>query len=128
MKNSLLLSCVFSFVFVWSSFGQTFDGYALYNLQNQNKTTISKAFVDMYFDMVEIKKRQLETSIQGISNIKQITKLYTRANTELIKYSKEYFTETAGGTNKRGMMKWNEYIYKNLRIDNLELFQVEFKY
>lgn len=38
MKNSLLLSSVFSFVFAWSSFGQTFDGYALYNLQNQNTT------------------------------------------------------------------------------------------
>jgi hypothetical protein len=38
MKNSLLLSCVFTFVFAWSSFGQTFDGYALYNLQNQNTT------------------------------------------------------------------------------------------
>lgn len=35
MKNSLLLS-VFSVVFTWSSFGQSFDGYALYNLQNQN--------------------------------------------------------------------------------------------
>ncbi|NRA12587.1 MAG: aryl-sulfate sulfotransferase, partial [Crocinitomicaceae bacterium] len=38
MKNSLLLSCVFTFVFAWSSFGQTFDGYALYNLQNENVT------------------------------------------------------------------------------------------
>jgi hypothetical protein len=38
MKNSLLLSCVFAFVFSWSSIGQTFDGYALYNLQNQNTT------------------------------------------------------------------------------------------
>ncbi|MFT6983607.1 MAG: hypothetical protein ACJAUD_002386 [Crocinitomicaceae bacterium] len=38
MKNSLLLSFVFTFVFAWSSFGQTFDGYALYNLQNQNTT------------------------------------------------------------------------------------------
>jgi hypothetical protein len=93
-----------------------------------NKTTISKAFINMYFDLVEIKKRQLETSIQGISGIKQITKLYSRANTELIKYFKEYFTVTAVGTNKRGMMKWKKYIYKNLRIDNLKLFQVEFNY
>jgi hypothetical protein len=38
MKNSLLLSFVFTFVFAWSSFSQTFDGYALYNLQNQNTT------------------------------------------------------------------------------------------
>lgn len=38
MKHSLLLSCAFSCMFAWSSFGQSFDGYALYNLQNQNTT------------------------------------------------------------------------------------------
>lgn len=36
MKNSLLLSGLFSLIFVGTSIAQSFDGYALYNLQNQN--------------------------------------------------------------------------------------------
>jgi hypothetical protein len=60
---------------------------------NLNKTAVTKAFVNMYFDFVEIKKRQLQRSIQGISAIKQIKECYTLANIELVKSSKSYFTK-----------------------------------
>jgi len=43
-------------------------------------------------------------------------------------YPEIFFTETAGGTNRKGMTDWNEYIYSRLQINNLQLFRVTFKY
>ena len=100
-----------------------FTSYSnLYDSPNSN------AFINMYFDLVEIKRRELQSKIDERQSIKTIQKLYAETNSELVGISKVFFTETAGGTNRKGMSEWNEYIYKHLKIDNLELFQVEFKY
>ena len=95
---------------------------------NLSNSPNSIAFVNMYFDLVEIKKRELERKIKTSLNVKEIKLLYEETNAELIDISRDFFTETAGGTNKTGMSEWNEYVYRQLGIDNLELFKVEFKY
>ena len=82
----------------------------------------------MYFDLIEIKKRELQTRITPNLPINAIERLYEQTNSEIVELSRAFFTETAGGTNKKGMTDWNQYIYKRLRIDNLDFFQVEFKY
>ena len=95
---------------------------------NLDSSPNSVAFVNMYFDLVQIKKEELRSKINKNQSTKTIQKLYAETNSEIARISKVFFTETAGGTNRRGMSEWNEYIYKHLKIDNLQLFQVEFKY
>lgn len=95
---------------------------------NLDQSSNSVAFINMYFDLVETKRRELENKINPELSVKAMQELYKETSSELIQISRTFFTETAGGTNKKGMIEWNEYIYKHLKIDNLELFQVEFKY
>ena len=95
---------------------------------NLDESPNSIAFVNIYFDLVEIKKRELESKINTSLSVKAIKLLYEKMNAELVDISREFFTETTGVTNRTGMSEWNEYVYRQLGIDNLELFQVEFKY
>jgi len=88
----------------------------------------SAAFINMYFDLIETKRRELEAKIEKNHSMEKIEALYIETNEEIVELSKDFFTETAGGTNKKGMTDWNEYIYRRLQINNLQLFQVTFKY
>ncbi|MFT6166795.1 MAG: hypothetical protein ACJASF_001488 [Vicingaceae bacterium] len=77
---------------------------------NLDESPNSIAFVNMYFDLVEIKKRELESKINTRLSVKAIKLLYEKMNAELVDISREFFTETAGGTNRTGMSEWNEYV------------------
>lgn len=98
------------------------------SFSNLEDTQNSSAFISMYFDLVEIEKRNLKTKIEGIDSEKEIIMLYEVANKRLNNLSSIFFTETAAGTNKKGMKNWNEYIIENIGIDNLSYFEVTFKY
>ena len=103
-----------------------FDPFTSYSNLETNPNSL--AFINMYFDLIEIEKRELQKRITPNLPLKTIERLYDQTNSEIVELSRAFFTETAGGTNKKGMTDWNEYIYKRLRIDNLDFFQVEFKY
>ena len=88
----------------------------------------SAAFINMYFDLIETKRRELEAKIRKNFSAEEIETLYKETNEEIVSLSRDFFTETAGGTNRKGMTDWNEYIYSRLQINNLQLFRVTFKY
>ena len=88
----------------------------------------SAAFINMYFDLIETKRRELEAKIRKNFSAEEIETLYKETNEEIVSSSRDFFTETAGGTNRKGMTDWNEYIYSRLQINNLQLFRVTFKY
>jgi len=97
-----------------------------------HQTKESSAFINMYFDLIEIKRRELDNRIKLIkkrtinNNIKieQIEKLYQAIQMEIQEISKDYFKDTQRGANKKGMIHWNSYVKNNLGIDNIFIFNL----
>ncbi|MGB1003987.1 MAG: carboxypeptidase-like regulatory domain-containing protein [Salibacteraceae bacterium] len=99
-----------------------FDPYYSYFYLPQSAKT--DAFVNMYFDLTEIKRRELEKQIQHASSRKEVEKLYQIKLNELAIQQKQFIKETQRGNNLKAMQQWNDYIVKRLKIDNLELFHL----
>lgn len=93
---------------------------------DRKMTNNIRAFVNMYFDLIEIEKRNLSNTLKGIQQLdnKKLTELYTlsmkNVDVMLSKFSKDVFH----GTNKAGMVKWNKYIYDILGVDNIQHFNL----
>lgn len=86
---------------------------------------LSDAFVNLYFDLVEIQRMELEREIEkSTKDEATILALYSK-RMELIKQmSADYFSEVNRGKNSRAFAKWNTYIYDRLGINNIEIFHL----
>lgn len=93
---------------------------------DRKMTNNIRAFVNMYFDLIEIEKRNLSNTLKGIQQLEnnKFVELYSSSmnhmNAMLSKFSKDVFH----GTNKAGMVKWNKYIYDILGVDNIQHFNL----
>lgn len=98
-----------------------FDTYnSFYNLPLDNAT---QCFVNMYFDLAEMERRQFELRLPSAKgNAQKIDLLFDQAVENLAQTEKAFKRDVQRGTMQRGMIKWNEYIYNALGIDNLSLF------
>ncbi len=82
-------------------------------------------FLNIYFDLVEISRRELEAEIKKIGNdALAIQNLYLNKQKEFKVEADVFFMEVEHGTNKEGMIKWNKYVKDKLGIDNVALFQL----
>lgn len=82
-----------------------------------------QVFVNMYFDLVEIEKRKLVDLIQASDkSIEKVNVLYSQSEARLKETHKKYLKEVERGGNMTAMEKWNTYILKELKINNLEAF------
>ena len=95
-------------------------------LVDRKMTNNIRAFINMYFDIVEIEKRILSKEIKNLQNtsIEECAKRYKKhneiLNIKLDGFSKDVFH----GSNKDEMFKWNKYIYDILGVDNIAAFNL----
>ena len=87
-------------------------------------TEEGRAFINMYFDMVEIQRRKLEVQLAGKESIDEIMAIYADAMTELEAVSKTFLKDLNHGTNREGLEKWIKIIKNNLEVDNYEIFNL----
>lgn len=79
---------------------------------------------NLYFDLVEIERRNMEREIQKSNKHKEsIDIIYTSSVQRIEKLKSTYFKEVDQGNNKSNMIKWNAIVFENLKIDNIELFK-----
>lgn len=91
-----------------------------------NTTKESQAFINIYFDLMEIERRKLAAELIKCKNDIPLMKMkYNEAVKTAEIMSKNYFKEIERGTNKSNLKKWNTIIIEELNIDNLALFQIE---
>lgn len=84
------------------------------------------AFMNMYFDLMEIHRRDMETEIGKLTNpkpedLKQLHAMYTNAFETT---AAKFIEEVNRGKNHPAMKAWNQLIYQSLQIDNLSIFQL----
>lgn len=87
-------------------------------------TNHSLAFINMYFDLVEIHRVELEQALLMEKSIEQIKNIYQQKLLDLKVVSRHFFKEVEHGMNKNGMMKWNAFINQKIGIDNILFFNL----
>lgn len=87
---------------------------------------VDHAFMNMYFDLMEIQKRKLEAALLALDepSIPLINALYEKQIDAFNKTIKSFVSETKRGKNMEGMEAWNEHIYQALNVDNLKRFSL----
>jgi len=85
---------------------------------------IDHAFINMYFDLMEIEKRALEEKLKTInlSNHKLVTKLYKEAIANFDNSSTQFCRDVDQGQDFEQLSKWNDLISHSIQIDNLKVF------
>ena len=96
------------------------SSFYYYQMTNQGL-----AFINMYFDLVEIYRIKLEREIKNLQEPDSIMNTYSKITTELKNTSDTYFREVQHGTEMNKMHKWNNYILNNLGINNFTYFSIK---
>ncbi|GEM_PF-447988 len=80
-------------------------------------------FANIYFDLHEIERRKFEKEIKlaGIRE-EEIRKKYETMAVNLENIENQYLKEVQHGENLEAMKKWNDFVYRNLGINNMEFF------
>lgn len=82
-------------------------------------------FINIYFDIIEIQRRKLELKLATCENdVSRMKLAYAAIMKETTEISKKFFNEVNRGYNTTELIRWNEYVVKNLNINNLELYKV----
>ena len=87
---------------------------------------LGDAFINMYFDLFEIEKRQLEMEIRNL-NTKDASILQSKYDVSLervFRQSRQYIKEVERGKDELSFKRWNALIRENLDIDNIEFYSL----
>jgi len=80
-------------------------------------------FINVYFDLMEIQRRNMiALMLQEAATESEVDHIYALKMQEARILSEIYFREVDRGTNKEALLKWNELVKTELRIDNVALF------
>lgn len=94
---------------------------SFYHLPMDNKT---HCFINIYFDLCEIARRQLQEKLNASKNNDYRAKeIYNDFLTQFETKRNEYLKAVERGANEKEMKKFNNVVYEKLGIDNIELFQ-----
>ena len=87
---------------------------------------LGEAFINMFFDLYEIEKRELERNLHALENqnLKQIHALYEASLERAQRSSRRYIKEVERGKDKLSFERWNTLIREALHIDNIEFYQL----
>ena len=89
-------------------------------------TIEGQAFINMYFDLVEIHRRKLDNTLANSLDITaQADSIYRSIQSQKKTVTDQFLKDVDRGTNRAKMQKWNEYIQSQLQIDNLKIFGIE---
>ncbi len=100
-----------------------FDPYESY--YHFETTKESQAFINIYFDLMEIERRKLAMKLEKIKNDRtKVKQVYSEALQQVEYLSSKYFKEIQRGTNREALQKWNNVVLEELHINNIELFDL----
>lgn len=89
-------------------------------------TTEGQAFINMYFDLVEIYRRRLDESLKESENLlSESDSIYKDNQEQLEIVSAQFLKDVDHGTNRAEMQKWSGFINSALKIDNLQIFKID---
>jgi hypothetical protein len=98
-----------------------FDPYQSYFYLPMTKA--ARCFINMYFDLMEMERRKLEQRLlQTVRSEEAFLEAYALSVAEAEVLSERFFKEVMIGNNQKGMLYWNDLIFKALEIDNLATF------
>ncbi len=98
-----------------------FDPYQSYFYLPMTKA--ARCFINMYFDLMEMERRKLEQRLlQTVRSEEAFLEAYAFSVAEAEVLSERFFKEVMIGNNQKGMLYWNDLIFKALEIDNLATF------
>jgi hypothetical protein len=99
-----------------------FDVFETY--YNIPEEPFTNCFLNIYFDLVEIKRRNMENAIRPHFNATQFDSLYKQSTKELDSQAALYFKEVERGKNYKALKKWSDFVKENIGIDNCGIFQI----
>jgi hypothetical protein len=100
-----------------------FDPFqSFYDLPVDNQTL---AFINIYFDLCEIKRRELHDKIVEVAdNPAEVNRVYSNFKMNFDRYSQNFFRAVDRGTNEDALREYNQIVADELGIDNIELFEI----
>lgn len=84
----------------------------------------ARVFINLYFDLIEVERRILEEELEGCTTSEEMIEVYQQRMAKVDGMTRRFLSDAERGLNKRGMLKWNERVFRHLGIDNLAIFGV----
>ena len=82
----------------------------------------TNAIFNIFFDICEIERRDMQQTLDSKHHsLNEIRSIYESTILEMDNKTTQFLKEVDLGENRRELDKWNQYIYDNLGIDNVEL-------
>lgn len=107
---------------VWKS-ESIFDPYNSYYYLPMDQESLT--FVNIYMDLVEIKRRELDERIPECNgDIECVKALYEEINRAKKEVTDRYLREVDRGTRRSALKNWNEVVIQKLGIDNMDYFEL----
>lgn len=95
-------------------------GKTFFHLPEQPYTTV---FLNICFDLCEIERRKMEKGLSLKSwTVAQVDSIYKETIESIAIITRRYLKDVQLGKNEKSLHAWNEYVIKNLNIDNIALF------
>ncbi len=88
-------------------------------------TPDTKCFMNMYFDLFECARLELESKLTPATSPEEAKRLYKAIMEETNQLAERYLNEVRMGLNTDALKAWNEIIKKQLDIDNVQLFEID---
>jgi len=85
---------------------------------------LSRAFINIYFDLMEIKRRELHLKLQKEAKTPEdVERIYHTELDKISDFSHQFFKEIQRGKNQKAYYKYNTMVVEKLGIDNNEIYQ-----
>jgi hypothetical protein len=97
---------------------------SFYNLPSDSLTN---SFVNIYFDMGEIARREMVEKIEALDELSPdaILRIYEKGMEKLKSDWEAYLDKTLSGSSYKELLRYNELIKEKLGIDNFEIFHIK---
>ncbi len=87
------------------------------------QTPVALCFINIYFDLMEIERRDLILEIAASQkHISEIKQAYRQHQEHWSALSRRYFNEVQRGENLENLESWNQRVVAHLGIDNMAIF------
>ena len=92
------------------------------------KDSLTDPFINIFFDICEIERQKMQAELdQRQYTIPEIDKIYSETVAQMDKITYEFLREVQRGHKEQAFRRWNEYVLKELGIDNIEMAMETYK-
>lgn len=100
-----------------------YDPYkSFYHLPMDNA---AYCFINMYFDLVEIQRRYMdETILSKQPSPSELIDIHDAFQKNINSLQESFIKDVDHGTHQENMVKWNTIIFKELGVNNIDIFNV----